>query len=67
VLYVVWSLLGALAQWVRGSRGAVVAATGREELPIADEVQGWLWLRDEVGRGGSGGRAAARNDPSGKR
>jgi hypothetical protein len=66
VLYTLGYLLWRLVQRIGRDRGGELPGERYEPPHIADEVQGWLWLRDEFGYSGSGGTDAHRNEPPDK-
>jgi len=66
VIFALATLLKWLVQSITGRRGAT-ATMEPIQPPIADEVEGWLWLRDELGHGGSSRSDARRNEPRDKR
>ncbi len=69
VLRALGYLLSSLAEWVTGYHRVDRrdGQRGEHPTPIADEVEGWLWVRDELGHGGLRGTSANRDEPPDKR
>jgi hypothetical protein len=62
VLLALGTLITSLVHWISGSRRGAAPVEPRGPLPIADEVEGWLWLRDELRQRGANGTAGRPKD-----